>query len=259
MRKVYIILIFLLCSCVAASAQISGAKTVRMDSTIMKLNSMTLEDYRAIVLPSLDSMYYNALSMSNAIKYFESEQEYYRREVLTQKRKPLDWIRIIGTYSYGNTDMAAITLMETTYQIWSQNTTSQRNMYYNIGASLIIPLGEIFNTRNKVKQAKAQAEQFEYKKQETLDGLKERIIDLYCTIIEQTNLLESASKQMVVAQAQYSLAEADFINGKCTSEELYRSQSYASGSVQTYENIKKALNTAILTLEVISCTPIISK
>ena len=64
---------------------------------------------------------------------------------------------------------------------------------------------------------------------------------------------------MVVAQAQYSLAEADFINGKCTSEELYRSQSYASGSVQTYENIKKALNTAILTLEVISCTPIISK
>ena len=254
-----ILLVAFLFAETAAHAQIPGAVNVRMDSTMMKLNRMTAEDYAAIVLPPLDTLYYNAFTMSNAVNYYDAETEYYQRQVRTERRKPLDWIRIIGTYSYGNSDLSAISLIETTYQVWSQNSSSQRNMFYNVGVSVSIPLGDIFNTGNKARQAEAKVRQTQYRKASELDMIKKDIIEQYCTIIENLNLLESASQRMVTARAQYDVIESDFINGKSDAEVLYRSKSYVSAAVQDYERIRKELNNAILTLEVISCTPIISK
>ena len=258
-KKTILTALCLLVFAAGANAQLPGVKNVRMDSTVLKLNSMTLEDYQALVLPPLDTLYYNAFTMSNAVNFYNSEAEFYHREVLTQKRKPLDWIRLVGTYSYGNTDMAAITLMETTYQIWSQNSSSQRNSFYNFGVTVSIPLIDIFNTGNKVKQAQIQEQQYQYKKQEALDEIKKEIIVQYCKIVQQMNLLEGASQDIVMAQAHYSIAEGDFVNGKLTSEALYRGKNEVISAANRYEEIRKELNTAILTLEVISCTPIISK
>ena len=253
---VLLLLLFPLC---AARGQVSGIRNVRMDSTLIRLNAMTAEDYAAIVLPPLDTLYYNAYTMSNAVKYFDDEAEYYHRQALTEKRKPLDWVRIVGTYSYGNTDMAAITLMETTYQIWSQNASSQRSSFYNAGVTVSIPLGEVFNTRNKVRQAEAKVHQSQSRRLSELDNIKQDIIEQYCKINESLNLLESASQRLVVAQAQYDVIESDFLNGKSDAEVLYRSKSYVAASVQEYERIRMELNKALLTLEVISCTPIVTK
>ena len=242
----------------AVSAQDYGMRTVKMDSILYKLSRMTAEDYANIELPPLEELYTNASLYSNAVKYFYYEAEFYRSEVKTARRKPLEWIRLIGTYSYGNIDMAAITLMETTYQVWTQNQSTQRNQYYNVGVTLSIPLMDIFNRRNLIKKAQAKVDETKYRRESELDQVKKDIIDLYCTILEKTVVLQSSYQQLIVARGQYNFAENAFVNNRTDAENLYRSQSYETNAVREYENIKRDLNSALLTLEVISCTPIIS-
>lgn len=242
----------------AVSAQDYGMRTVKMDSILYKLSRMTAEDYANIELPPLEELYTNASLYSNAVKYFYYEAEFYRSEVKTARRKPLEWIRLIGTYSYGNIDMAAITLMETTYQVWAQNQSTQRNQYYNVGVTLSIPLMDIFNRRNLIKKAQAKVDETKYRRESELDQVKKDIIDLYCTILEKTVVLQSSYQQLIVARGQYNFAENAFVNNRTDAENLYRSQSYETNAVREYENIKRDLNSALLTLEVISCTPIIS-
>lgn len=242
----------------AVSAQDYGMRTVKMDSILYKLSRMTAEDYANIELPPLEELYTNASLYSNAVKYFYYEAEFYRSEVKTARRKPLEWIRLIGTYSYGNIDMAAITFMETTYQVWTQNQSTQRNQYYNVGVTLSIPLMDIFNRRNLIKKAQAKVDETKYRRESELDQVKKDIIDLYCTILEKTVVLQSSYQQLIVARGQYNFAENAFVNNRTDAENLYRSQSYETNAVREYENIKRDLNSALLTLEVISCTPIIS-
>lgn len=242
----------------AVSAQDYGMRAVKMDSILYKLSRMTAEDYANIELPSLEELYTNASLYSNAAKYFYYESEYYRTDVKTARRKPLEWIRFIGTYSYGNIDLAAITLMETTYQVWSQNQSTQRNQYYNIGVTLSVPLMDIFNHRNRVKQAQLKVDEIKYRRESELDEVKKNIIDLYCTIIEKTVVLQSSYEQLIIARGQYNYAENSFVNNQSDLENLYRSQSFETDAVREYENLKKELNTALLTLEVVSYTPIIS-
>ena len=255
-RFLYILLLF---SCICSHAQLASVRTIHIDSTMMKLASMTTEDYMAIELPPLDVLYANALEMSNAVKYFEYESEYYHRAARSERIKPLEWIRLIATYNYGNSDLAAVSLMETTYQVWMNNQSSQRNQYYNVGVTINIPLSQVFDQENKARQWDAKARQSDYRKLSELDQIKQDIIEQYCTIVESMGLLESASDRLVVAQAQYDINEADFVNAKLTAEALYRSESYVAASFQEYERIRKELNQALLTLEVLSCTPIVSK
>ena len=63
---------------------------------------------------------------------------------------------------------------------------------------------------------------------------------------------------MVTAQAQYRLSEADFINGKLDAQTLSRQKNIENVAIREYEEVRR-LNNALLTLEVLTRTPIISK
>lgn len=257
-KKRVLAIISALCVCLSAAAQPElQIREIRVDSTLMILNSMTVEDYMALRLPPLDSLYYNAYCMSNAIKYYDEEVNYYSHAVKTEKRKPLEWVRLITTLSYGNTDMVSFMQSENSYPIWIQNSALQRSMFFNVGVSVNIPLSDAVNTRNKVRQAEAKLRQTEYRRESELDAIKQQIIDLYCEIISGINSLQSASERLVVAKAQYDFAETDFINNKISSEVLYRSKSYETAATQDYEQLKRNINKALLSLEVISGTKII--
>ena len=257
-RKRFLVLIVGLFTAALLSAQEAlQVKKVRVDSTIMILNSMTVEDYMALELPPLDTLYYNAFCMSNAVKYYDNEVEYYRCAITTEQLKPLEWIRLVTSASYGNTDLVASMQNASSYPIWIGSSSKQRSFYFNAGVTLSIPLSDVFNTANKVRQARAKLSQTEARRDSELDNIKKEIITLYCEIISGINTLKSASERLVLAQAQYDFAEKDFVNNKITAEVLYRSKSYETAAVQDYERVKKEVNQALLSLEVISCTKII--
>ncbi|MGM9785446.1 MAG: TolC family protein [Candidatus Cryptobacteroides sp.] len=251
----FLIAIFL---CLTTAAQTLQTREVRVDSTIMILNSMSVDDYLSLELPPLDTLYFNAYSMSNAVKYYDEEVNYYSAAVKTEKMKPLEWLRLVTSTSYGNTDIVGTLRTDASYPIWIQNSTRQRNFFFNVGVTLNIPLSDVFNTPNKVRQAKAKLRQTEHRRESELDNIKQQIISLYCEIIAGINSLKSAAERLVVAKAQYTFAETDFINNKITSEVLYRCKSYETAATQDYERLKRDINEALLSLEVISCTKIIS-
>lgn len=243
---------------------VTGAQTklpvreVRMDSTMLILNNMTVDDYINLHLPPLDSLYYNAYCMSNAVKYYDEEAKYYASAVTTEKLKPLDWIRLVSSANYGNTDIASTLRSEATYPIWVENSSKQRNFFFNVGVTLNIPLSDVFNTHNKVRQAQAKLRQTQHRRDAELDNIKQQIISLYCEVISGINSLKSAAERMVIAKAQYEFAEKDFINNKITSEVLYRCKSYETTATQDYERLRSGINQALLSLEVVSCTKLIT-
>lgn len=236
----------------------SGMKEVNMDSVMWKLTNMTVEDYVNLELPTLDVLYENA-RQANAVKYYEYEARYYKHDIASARRQPLDWLRFFGTYSFGNTDLAGLLLTETTYQVWQQNSSTQRNLYFNIGATVSIPLGDIVNNRNLVKQRKEKYSQTLARQESEWDVQKERIVSLYCSIIEKVSALPELFEALVLAQAQYDFAETEFINNRMDAEALYRCKTYEKGARTEYEQYKSSLNEAIMLLEIVSCTPIISK
>lgn len=257
-RKRFLVLIMGLFTAALLSAQEAlQVKKVRVDSTVMILNSMTVEDYMTLELPPLDTLYYNAFCMSNAVKYYDNEVEYYRCAITTEQLKPLEWIRLVTSASYGNTNMVGALQNESSYPIWIGSSSKQKSLYFNAGVTLNIPISDVFNTANKVRQARAKLSQTEARRDSELDNIKKEIINLYCEIISGINTLKSASERLVLAQAQYDFAEKDFVNNKITAEVLYRSKSYETAAVQDYERVKKEVNQALLSLEVISCTKII--
>lgn len=257
-RKRFLVLIVGLFTAALLSAQEAlQVKKVRVDSTIMILNSMTVEDYMALELPPLDTLYYNAFCMSNAVKYYDNEVEYYRCAITTEQLKPLEWIRLVTSASYGNTNMVGALQNESSYPIWIGSSSKQKSFYFNAGVTLNIPISDVFNTANKVRQARSKLRQTEARRDSELDNIKKEIITLYCEIISGINTLKSASERLVLAKAQYDFAEKDFVNNKITAEVLYRSKSYETAAVQDYERVRKEVNQALLSLEVISCTKII--
>lgn len=240
-----------------AYAQQEEMVTVHIDSTLFKLNMMSVDDYYNLNIPSFEVLFENARN-NNAVKYFLYEAEYYRSQLKTEKKKPLAWINLIASYSYGNMNMAAVMLMQTTYQVWTQNTSTQRNQYYSVGATLTIPLIDLFDRRNKIREADAKMLENKYRMESEVDRLKSEIIAQYCLIVEKIAELKNAAELLVVAQGQYDFGERDFVNNRINAEDLYRSKNYESSAIQEYQIIKRELNEAILQLEILSCTPIVT-
>ena len=86
-----------------------------------------------------------------------------------------------------------------------------------------------------------------------------RIIDSYTSATQYLSVLGTTAQSMITAQAQYSDAEADFINGKVDAQMLSRQQNIVTESIRVHEETRALLTRALLQLEVLSKTPIISK
>ena len=86
-----------------------------------------------------------------------------------------------------------------------------------------------------------------------------KVIQQYTLAVQQLSVLRSAVEAMVTAQAQYRLSEADFINGKLDAQTLSRQKNIENVAIREYEEVRRSLNNALLTLEVLTRTPIISK
>lgn len=255
----YITPLLLLAFCSFGTAKAQNVEFIRIDSTMLKLQNMTVEDYLTLEIPPLDTLYHNAYMMSYAVLKRDADLEYFQRVEKTEMKRPLDWIRLVATYNWGNSDLAAISLMETTYQVWTKSEASQQNVFYNVGATLNIPLGELFDHGNKVKQAKAKTRQAAMQKEEDFEKVKLDIINYYCTITQLISTLSGKFKTMVHAKGQFVVTENDFLNGKTNVVDFYRSQEYEASAVEEYEATRTQLNKALLSLEIISCTKIVSK
>lgn len=243
------------------SLNVHSTDTIAIDSkyetTFEMLASLEEEDYDALVIPPLSELLEAAVS-SASVRASQATVDVAKYELINVRRQWLQWLKIYSSYSFGNSDMYAIQLLQTTNQIWTYNQQQQQQMFWNVGASLSISLGDVFTQGNKVRQQKARIRAAEAERDYAYQEVKNLVISYYVDAVKQLSLFKVYAENYAAAESQYFISEQDFINGELSVHDLFIMKNYQSGAKLEYEQCKAALNQALLCLEVVTGMPIIS-
>lgn len=269
MKKLLTIIALLLIVCTVQAQYLTPAgpaaaapqaDTLRTQPTVDQsdLMNMSVEDYIGLHLPPLHVLLENARERSSQVNMFTAKTEEQERELKTLRRSWLKYIKLNTSISYGTTDSSSELYYDNRYPV-VQNVTGTTQRWWNVGASINLPLDEIFNRRNRIKQQQRRITSIQYETESWYDDICLKIIDAYATAVEMLSVLESEARVLITARAQYSATESDFINGKADAVTLARQRSIESDAFRVYQQTRSTLNKALLQLEVLSKTPIISK
>lgn len=226
---------------------------------IKDLTTMSTDDFVNLHLPPLHVLLENARERSPQVNTFSAQQTYEERELKTIRRTWMRYIKLNSTFSYGTNDASSQIYYDNNPGPMVQNVTGTTQRWWNVGASITLPLEEIFNRRNKVKQQQSRVASIKYQVDNWYDNLCLQIIDCYTRAVQNLAVLGTVSRSMITAQAQYAAIESDFINGKIDAQVLARQKNVESEAVRQYHQTRTELTKALLELEILSKTPIISR
>ena len=206
-------------------------------------------------LPPLAVLFENAKS-SPQIMTLEKARQLAQAEVAKQKRHIFSYVQGHASYSYGKTDM------------WGNNSSTSSTMiyqfqgreqsYWNIGVNLAVPLEDILDLSAAVKRKKIEVEQAAIAKDVAYDQLKLQIATLFVKITNNLVSLKSLGEAAAAYQGAGALNREDFENGNMTIEDYAWTKQHESGNVSSYQSLQTEITTDILTLEILTHTPIIT-
>jgi phosphorylcholine metabolism protein LicD len=212
-------------------------------------------------LPPLSVLFENAKQNPQILSLEKSEQ-LAKAEVAQQKRHIFSYIRAHASYSYGKTDVyGQMTNNQTGTMNFvpifeSKNGTEQS--YWNVGVNLNIPLEDILDWAPSIKRKRLEAEKARLEKDIKFEDLKLQISTLYAKITNSLVTLKTASEGAAAYQGAGALNQEDFHQGNMSIEDYAWTKMHEMSTVQTYQNLQTNIITDILTLEIISRTPIIT-
>lgn len=206
-------------------------------------------------LPPLSILFENAKSTPQ-IMTLEKAREIAQAEVAKQKRHIFSYLTAHASYSYGKGDM------------WGNNSSSYNNIvyqyqgteqsYWNIGVNLSLPVEDILDLTASVKRQKMHVDQAVYAKDIAYDNLKLQIASLYVRITNNLVTLKTVGEGSAAYQGAGALNREDFENGNMNIEEYAYTKLRESGQVASYQSLQTEITTDILTLEILTHTPIIT-
>ena len=221
----------------------------------------TTLNFSTFHLPPLSVLFENA-KQNPSILSMEKSEQLARAEVAKQKRHIFSYVRAYASYSYGKTDVYGQMTNNTTGTMnftpifESKNGTEQS--YWTVGANLNIPLEDILDWGPSIKRKRLEAEKAKLDKDIKYEDLKLQISSLYAKITNSLITLKTASEGAAAYQGAGALNQEDFHQGNMTIEDYAWTKMHELSTVQTYQNLQTAIITDILTLEIISRTPIIT-
>ena len=206
-------------------------------------------------LPPLAVLFENAKSNPQILDLAKA-QEIAQAEVAKQKRHIFSYLRGHASYSYGKTDMWGNN--SSTYnQMIYQFQGSEQN-YWNVGVNLNIPLEDILDLGASVKRKRLLVEQAQIKKDIAYDQLKLQIASLYVKITTDLVSLKTASENAAIYQGAGALNQEDFHQGNMNIEAFAYTKLREQEAVSRYQNLQTQITTDIITLEILTHTPIIT-
>ena len=186
----------------------------------------------------------------------EKARQLAQAEVAKQKRHIFSYVQGHASYSYGKTDM------------WGNNSTTTSPMlyqfqgreqsYWNLGVNLAVPLEDILDLTAAVKRKKIEADQAAIAKDIAYDELKLQIATLFVKITNNLVTLKSLGESAAAYQGAGALNREDFENGNMSIEDYAWTKQHESGQVSGYQSLQTTITTDILTLEILTHTPIIT-
>lgn len=206
-------------------------------------------------LPPLAILFENAKSNPN-IMSLEKARQIAQAEVSKQKRHIFSYLKAHASISYGMGDSWGTS--ENAYSPMLMQYQGTESNYWNVGASLSLPLEDVLDLSAAVKRKKMQADLAVLQKDIAFDNLKLQIATLFVKITNNLVALKSASEAAAAYTGAGALNREDFENGNMTISGYAYNKQGEIAAVQGYQSLQTAITTDIITLEILTHTPIIT-
>lgn len=252
-KYLFTIAISSLCLTVSAqSADDSGINAGFFDSSQEK--DISFSEFK---LPPLAILFENAKS-NPTILQIAKQQEIAQAEVAKQKKHIFSYVNGNASYSYGRSDTwsAAQSSGYGVGMIWQPHASEQS--FWNVGVNVSVPLEDILDLGPSVKRKRLEVENFQIQKDIAYDQLKLQIISLYIKITNNLVALKAAGESAAASQGASSLNEVEFHHGNMEIEAYAHTGQQGMGAVSAYQSLLTEITTDIVTLEILTHTPIIT-
>jgi hypothetical protein len=206
-------------------------------------------------LPPLSVLFENAKATPR-IMSLEKAREIAQANVAKQKRHIFSYLTAHASYSYGKGDMWGNN--SSTYNTIIYQYQGSETSYWNVGVNLALPLEDILDLTAAVKRQKLQVDQAVINKDIAFDQLKLQIATLYVKITNNLVTLKTIGEGAAAYQGAGALNREDFENGNMDIEDFAYTKQRESAQVSSYQGLQTEITTDILTLEIITHTPIIT-
>ena len=206
-------------------------------------------------LPPLAVLFENAKS-SPQILSLEKARQIAEAEVAKQKRHIFSYITGHASYSYGMADMYGNNSSAYSPVIYQYQGTQQS--YWNFGLNLAIPVEDILDLTAAVKRKRLEADQAVIQKDIAYDQLKLQIATLFVKITNNLVSLKTLGEAAAAYQGAGALNKEEFENGNMEIASYADTKRFESGQVSGYQSLQTEITTDILTLEILTHTPIIT-
>lgn len=206
-------------------------------------------------LPPLSVLLENAKS-SPTILSLEKARQIAQAEVAKQRRHIFSYVRGHASYSYGKSDVWGNNSSNTSPMIYQFQGSTQN--YWNVGANLSIPLEDILDLGAAVKRKKLEVDLAVIKKDIAYDELKLQIASLFVKITNGLVLLKTLGEAAAAYQGAGALNREQFENGNMEIQDYAWTKLHESQEVGSYQRQQIEITQDILTLEILTHTPIIT-
>ena len=206
-------------------------------------------------LPPLAVLFENAKS-NPYILQLAKQQEIAEADVAKQKKHIFSYINGNAAYSYGKSDIWDGATGYGSGMIWQPHASEQS--YWNVGVNLRVPLEDILDLGPSVKRKRLLVENAQLIKDAAFDQLKLQIVTLYIKITNDLTALKTAGENAAAYQGASSLNEVEFHHGNMEIEDYAWTGQRGQGAVSTYQGLLTQITTDIVTLEILTHTPIIT-
>lgn len=206
-------------------------------------------------LPPLVVLFENAKT-NPQILTLEKARQLAEMEVAKQKRHIFSYITGHASYSYGIGDTWGNSSSAYTQTIYQYQGSKQA--YWNIGINLAIPIEDILDLTSAIKRKRIDVEQAAIQKDMAYDQLKQQIATLYIKITNNLVTLKTMGEAAAAYQGAGALDREDFENGNMDIASYAATKRFESGEVAGYQSMQIQITTDIITLEILTHTPIIT-
>lgn len=238
---------------VATSAQTaddSGISAGFFDSSLEKdINFSTFK------LPPLAVLFENAKA-NPTILQMAKQQEIAEAEVVKQRKHIFSYVNGHAGYSYGKSDVWS--MGEQSVIAALQQYQGREQSYWNVGVNVNVPLEDLLDLGHSVKRKKLLVDNAQLQKDIAYDQLKLQIVTLYIRITNNLTALKTAGENAAAYQGASALNEVEFHHGNMEIEDYAWTGQRGQGAVNTYQGLLTAITTDIITLEILTHTPIIT-
>ena len=207
-------------------------------------------------LPPLAVLYENA-KQNPQILSLNKAQEIAQAEVAKQKRHIFSYVQGHASYSYGKTDMWGNNSSTQSYTTIYQFQGNEQS-YWNVGVNVSVPLEDILDLTASVKRKKLEVDKARLEKDIAFDELKKQIATLYIKITNNLVTLKTVSEGAAIYQGAGALNQEDFHQGNMSIEDFAYTKLHEVDVVSKYQDMQTIITTDIITLELLSHTPILT-